>query len=74
MIRRYFCIPIITVKYTYFLFWSGQDVIINAHDPIQNPGQTHLTRTKCDLVNPDDSTWFQPCFMYMKNFHGENFL
>ena len=25
------------------------------------PGQTYLTRTKCDPVDPDDSTQFQPC-------------
>ena len=46
------------------LFWSGQDVIINARDPIQNPGQTHLTGTKCDPVDPDNPTQFQPCCMY----------
>ena len=51
------------------LLWSGPDAIINARDPMQNPGQiriiykpgqTRLTRTKCDPVDPDDLTRFQP--------------
>ena len=51
------------------LLWSGPDAIINTHDPMQNPnqtrifykpGQTRLTRTKCDPVDPDDPTRFQP--------------
>ena len=53
------------------LLWSGREVMINARDPMQNPGQTwifhelgqtHLTRTKhdpVDLDNPDDLTQFQ---------------
>ena len=45
------------------LLWSGTDTIINACDPIENPGQTqifyklgqtHLTRTKRDPVDPDN--------------------
>ena len=56
------------------LLWSGTDAIINAHDPMQNPGQTqifyklgktHWTRTEHDPVdpdNPDDPTRFQPSF------------
>ena len=48
-------------------------LIINARDPMQNPGQTQifyivgqtrLTQTKrdpVDLDNPDDPTRFQPC-------------
>ena len=48
------------------ILWSGTDAIINAHDPMQNmgqtqilykPGQTRLTRTKRD---PLDLTRFQP--------------
>ena len=54
------------------LIWLGTDVIINARDPTQNPdqtrifykpGQTCLTQTKRDLVDPDnldDLTRFQP--------------
>ena len=52
------------------LLWSATEAIINARDPIQNPdqtrifsykpGQTRLTRTKRDLVDPDDPTQFQP--------------
>ena len=49
---------------------SLPDVIINAHDPMQDPGQTRilykpgqirLTLAKCDPVDPDDPddlTWF----------------
>ena len=45
------------------LLWSGKDAIINARDPTHNPGQTRvfykpgqtrLTRTKRDLVDPDN--------------------
>ena len=45
------------------LLWSGTDAIINACDPTQNPGQTwifykpgqsHLTQTKRDPVDPGD--------------------
>ena len=55
------------------LLWSGTDAIINARDLMQNPGQTRifykpgqtrLTRTKRDPVDPDnpvDPTRFQPC-------------
>ena len=55
------------------LLWSGTDAIINAHDPMQNlgqtrifyyPGQTRLTRTKRDPVDPDNPvnpTRFQTC-------------
>ena len=35
------------------------------------PGQTHLTRTKCDLVNSDnldDLTQFQPCCIVVTVF------
>ena len=48
---------------------SPPDVIINACDPMQNPGQTQifykvrqtrLTRAKRDPVDPDDPTRFQP--------------
>ena len=48
---------------TLFETSSSRDVIINVHDPMQNPGQTQifykvgqtrLTREKCDPVNPDD--------------------
>ena len=38
------------------------DAIITAHDLMQNPvqtSQTRLTRTKNDLVDPDDPTQFQ---------------
>ena len=51
---------------------SAQDVIINARDPMQNPGQTQifykvgqtwLTREKCDPVDPDDPTWLQRWFI-----------
>ena len=52
---------------------SPQDVIINARDPMKNPGQTQmfykvgqtrLTQAKCDQVNPDDPgdpIWLQCC-------------
>ena len=39
---------------------SPPDTIINAHNPMQNPGQTRIfykagqTRAKRDLVDPDD--------------------
>ena len=58
------------------LLWLGAKAIINAGDPMQNPGQTwifykpgqtHLTRTKRDLVdldNPDDPTRFQPWYVH----------
>ena len=57
------------------LLWSGTDAIINARDSMQNsgqtwifykPGETHLTRTKCDPVDPDnpnDLARFQPCYI-----------
>ena len=53
---------------------SLRDVIINAHDPMQNPGQTwifykvgqtRLTQANCDSIDPDDPddpTRLQPCF------------
>ena len=59
------------------LLWLGTDSIINARDPIQKPGQTQifykpgqtrLTWTKCDPVdpdNPDDPTRFQPWCLLM---------
>ena len=60
---------IITIN---LLPWSGTDTIINACDLMQDtgqtrifykPGQTRLTWTKCDPVDPDnadDPTQFQP--------------
>ena len=45
------------------LLWSGTDAIINARDSVQNLGQTRifykpdqiqLTRTKRDIVDPDN--------------------
>ena len=50
---------------------SGPYVIINACDTMQNLGQTQifyklgqscLTQTKCDLVDPDKLAWFQPWY------------
>ena len=50
-------------------YLSGLDIIITAHDSMQNPGQhwifykpgqTHWTQTKHDLVDLDDLTRFQP--------------
>ena len=47
---------------------SLQDVINNAYDPVQNPGQTQvfykagqtqLTLAKRDPGDPDDPTWLQ---------------
>ena len=55
--------------------WSGTDTIINAHDSMQNPGQTQifykpghtrLTWTKHESVepkNPGDPTQFQPWYV-----------
>ena len=49
------------------LLWSGPDTIINAHDPVQNLGQTrifyklgqtHLTQTTRDPVDLDN--WDDP--------------
>ena len=51
------------------LLWLGADAIIKTRDPMQNPnqtqifyksGQTRLTQTKRDAVDPDDLTWLQP--------------
>ena len=56
------------------LLWSGADAIINARDPMQNPGQTwifykagqtRLTRTKCDPIDRIDTTLFQPHFVML---------
>ena len=53
---------------------SPRDVIINACDPMQNPGQTQIfykagqtrlipaKRNLVDLDNPDDPTWLQHWF------------
>ena len=57
------------------LLWLGTDAIINTRDSMQNPGQTwifyklgetHLTRTKCDPVDPDNPNnlaRFQPGYI-----------
>ena len=53
---------------------SPSDIIINACDPMQNPGQTRifykvgqtrLTRAKRDPVDPDDLSRFQPWYIYV---------
>ena len=58
------------------LLWSGLYAIISTCDPMQNQGQirifyksgqTCLTPTKRDLVDPDNTdypTWFQPWCTY----------
>ena len=70
-IRRYTFI--ITAKHAQCIILSGLDTIITARDSMQNPGhtgifykpgQTRLTRTKHDSVDPDDPTQFQPDKVY----------
>ena len=53
------------------LLLSGPDTIINAHDPMQDPGQTCLTWTKHDTNSADEVTWFQPWIAFKK---GPNLL
>ena len=51
------------------LLWLGPDAIINAHDPVQKPGQTqifykpgqtHFTQTKHDPVDRIAQPGFNP--------------
>ena len=68
---------IITIKYVKFITLVGNRAIINTRDPMQNPGQTrifykpgqtHLTRTKRDPVDPAHPSQFQPWFVYFAWF------